>query len=210
MPVWLSAPDLCLLLAARVHDQRSTGREPLLVEVEPGSEGGRCPGLGDVVEAPEATAAVIEDAIEHHAHVARVRLVEQLAKCLVATQQRVDRVVVVGVIAVIGGRGENGREIQRRHAQVAQLVEVLGDTQQVATLVAVNGRWRLPGLHGTRLGHPVAGREPVREDLVEDRVAGPRRGIDHEPELQAAWRIARRVVLNRIRPRPSTWRRHHR
>ena len=79
------------------------------------------------MERPEAAAAVVEDAVEDHPHAARVRLVEQLPQRLVAAQQRVDRQVVVRVVAVVRGRAKTGCQVQRRDAEVGQLVEALGD-----------------------------------------------------------------------------------
>ena len=99
--------------------------------------------------------------------------VEQLPEGLVATQQGVDVEVVVGVVAVVGGRGEHGVEVQRRDAQCAKAVEVRDDAVEVAALEAVRRGRPIPGLEGARGRHAPAARQPVREDLVEDGVAGP-------------------------------------
>ena len=78
-----------------------------------------------MVEGPEAAAAVVEDTIEHDPHVSRMRLVEQLTQRVVAAQQRVDVEVVIGVIAVVGGRREDRVEVERGDAESLQAVEVL-------------------------------------------------------------------------------------
>ena len=90
-----------------------------------------------MVERPEAAAGVVEDAVEDDPHAAGVGRVEQLAQGRVAAEQRIDQLVVVGVVAVVRGRGEDRVQVERRDAQVAQVVEVLGDAQQVAALEAV-------------------------------------------------------------------------
>ncbi len=104
--------------------------------------------------------------------------VEQLAQGVVATEQRIDRQVVVGVVAVVGGRGEDRGEVQRGDPEVLEIVEPLDDPAQVATLEAVHRRWSVPRLERAGLVDALAGREPVGEDLVEDRVADPRRRVD--------------------------------
>src|SRR4051794_13998243 len=78
-----------------------------LVEVEPvavGRGGAVFEGMVKLVEAP---AGVVEDAVEDHANVAGMAGVEQAAKRRVAAQNRIDLIVVVSVIAVVGGRGKN-------------------------------------------------------------------------------------------------------
>ena len=129
------------------------------------------------MEGPEAAAAVIEDAVEDDAHAAGMGLVEQLAQGLVAAQQGVDVEVVVGVIAVIGGGGEHGVQVQRRDAQAAESVEVGDDSVEVAALEAMWRRWCLPGLQLARSRDTTAARKAVGEDLVEDGIAGPGRDV---------------------------------
>ena len=60
------------------------------------------------------------------------------------------------------------------------MVEVLDHAEQVAALEAVDRRRRVPRLQRPGLGHPGAASEPVREDLVEDRVPDPGGRIDHD------------------------------
>ena len=84
------------------------------------------------MERPETAAGVVEDAVEDDLHAARVGRVEQLAQRRVAAQQRVDHLVVVRVVTVVGRRGEDGIQVQRRDAELAQVVEMLGDAQQIA------------------------------------------------------------------------------
>src|SRR5207302_5899681 len=60
--------------------------------------------LQDVVELEEAAACVVEDAVEYNPYTPRVGSIEQRAQGSVAAEQRVDVVVVVGVVAVVGRR----------------------------------------------------------------------------------------------------------
>ena len=63
--------------------------------------------LEHVVERPEASSGVVEDPVQDDAHVACVCRVEQLAQGGVAAEHGVDMQIVVGVVAVVGWRGED-------------------------------------------------------------------------------------------------------
>ena len=86
------------------------------------------------MEGPEPPPGVVEDAIEDHPHPAVVGAVEQLAERGVAAEQGIDREVVVRVIAVVGGRLEDRRQVDGGDPQVLEVVEVLHDAAQVAAL----------------------------------------------------------------------------
>ena len=103
----------------------------------------------------------------------------------VAAQHGVDLLVIVGVIAVIGRRLKNRREVDGVDAQVGEVIEVLDDADQVAPLIAVVGRRRAPFVQVLRLGHRQRSREPVGEDLVEDRVANPVGRLRDRPPMAA-------------------------
>ena len=139
--------------------------------------------LEDVVEGPEATPGVVEDAIQDDPHAPGVDRVDELAQGCVAAEQWIDLQVVVRVIAVVRGGGEDRGQVQGGDPQVGQHRQVLGDAQQVAALEAVEGRWIGPRLEMTRLGHAVAGGEAVGEDLIEDGIANPARRVDHRCSL---------------------------
>src|SRR5690606_4213354 len=167
-------PRLVAQLAAAV------GVEWVPVDEEPVQVGALLPVLEHVVELQEAPAGVVEDAVEDHAHAALVSALEQLAQRAVASQERVDPVVVVSVVAVVRGRLEDRVEVERRDAERPYVVQPLGDAQQVAALVAMHRRRRTPGLEVRGLHPPLRGGEPVREDLIEDRVLDPlRRAARH-------------------------------
>ena len=128
---------------------------------------------------PEASAGVVEDAVEDDPHPPGMGRVEELAQGRVAAEQGIDLEVVVRVVAVVRGGREDRGQVERRDPEVRQHRQVLDDPEQVAALEAV-GRGRIrPGLEVARLGHPVAGREAVWKDLVEDGVADPGWRVDH-------------------------------
>ena len=102
-----------------------------------------------MVEGPEAAAGVVEDAVEDDLHPARVAGVEQLAERGVAPEKRVDRQVVIGVVAVVRGGGEDRVEVERRDPERLQVVEPIDDAEEIAALESRGGRRRIPRLQGT-------------------------------------------------------------
>ena len=58
--------------------------------------------------------------------------------------------VVVGVVAVVRGGREDRVQVERRDPEVGQLVEPLGQAEEVAALVAVVRRRRVPRLERRR------------------------------------------------------------
>src|SRR6266540_5044283 len=121
---------------------------------------------------------MVEYAVEHHLQPAPVRFVEQRVEGRIAAQQWVDLIIVVGVIAVVRGRLEDWREVDRGRAQVLDVVQALDYAEQVAALVPLGRRRAVPRLEVVRLDQPVALREAVREDLVEHRVLHPIWSVD--------------------------------
>ena len=116
---------------------------------------------------------MVEDAVEDDAHPTGVGGVEELAEGGVAAEERVDPVVVPGVVPVVRGGSEDRVEIEGGDAEVLQVVELLGDTEEVASLEAVGGRRGVPRLEVRGPREALAPREAVGEDLVEDGVADP-------------------------------------
>ena len=121
----------------------------------------------------EAAAGVVEHAVEHDPDAAGMGLVDQSPEGRRSAEHGVDLFVVVRVIAVVGRRLKDRREIDGVDAQVGQVVEVLDDADQVAPLIAVVSRRCAPLVEVARLGHRHAPREAIGKDLVEDRVANP-------------------------------------
>ncbi len=129
----------------------------------------------NVMKGPEAAAGVVEDAIQHHVHAARVCGVEQFAQRGIATQQRIDLHVVEGVIAVVGGRGKDRVQVDGVDAQRLKIIEAIHDAEQVAALKALLLRRCAPRLElETRaVDKARAARKAVGIDLVEDSVFDP-------------------------------------
>ena len=72
------------------------------------------------MERPEAPAGVIEDPIQDHPHPTTVGDVQQLAESGVAADQRVHVEVVVRVIAVVRGRLEDRRQVDRGDPEICR------------------------------------------------------------------------------------------
>ena len=102
---------------------------------------------------------------------------------LVAAEQRVDPVERVGVVAVRGSRREERRQVDDVRAQALDVVEVLLDAAQVSAeelerrVRAAALRQRVPARARTAQSGAstleAARREPVGEDLVDDRLEVP-------------------------------------
>lgn len=103
---------------------------------------------------------------------------EQFIEGGVAAEERVDSKVVMRVVAMIAGRLEDRVEIERGDAQLLKVIESLDNAEQIAPFIAMGCRIALPRLKVRRLLDPIAGREPIGEDLVEDRVLHPVRCDD--------------------------------
>jgi hypothetical protein len=118
---------------------------------------------------------VVEHAVEHHADVAGVGVVEQFAEGVGAAKQGVHLVVVVRVVAVVGRRRKDGVQVEGRHPQVVEVIEGVNDAVEVSALEALLLGRTSPGLEGhvlLVLDLPAAG-EAVGKDLVEDGVLDP-------------------------------------
>ncbi len=193
----------------RVRVQGTARGEAVAVEVEPACIRRVKAVLDDVVEGPEATASVVEDTVEDDPHPSVVRRVEQLPQRRIATEERIDMEVVVGVIAVVRGRGEDRGQVESGDADRLQVGQPLDDPQEVTALEAVPRRCCVPRLEGAGLGDPRAGREAVREDLVEDRVTDPGRRVDRHRSSVGRARRARGTLRgcdHSAAPACSSWR----
>ena len=98
------------------------------------------------MELPETAAGMIEYAVEYHAHIFLVRFIEQFAQGLVAAQERVNVVIVVGVVTVIGCRCKDWREINGVCPKLLDGIKMFGHAAQVAAFESINGRRRIPRL----------------------------------------------------------------
>ncbi len=103
--------------------------------------------------------------------------VDEPAEGRVAAEHRVDFLVIVRVIAMIGGRLEHRGEVDGVDSQILEIVEVLDHADQVAPLVAVIRRRRAPLVQVPRFGNRHAPREPIGKDLVKDGITNPFWGL---------------------------------
>ena len=176
------------------HVARATEPE---VEVALGRRRARLGGAEPLV----GDAGVVGREVAHDLQAAGVRGVGQPAQRGVAAEDRVDGRERRGVVPVVALAGEDGGEVDDVGAQLLDVVEVLGDAVEVAAVelvadlvalglaredgVAPGGRDRPVRHRRPPYGAPRAG-EAVGEDLVDDRLARPRRRRDvvaDEPEV---------------------------
>src|SRR4051794_23322769 len=105
---------------------------------------------------------VVGHPVEEHPQPALMCGVEQPVKARQVTEERIYGTVVADVIAVVAhGRGEDGTQPDRVHAEVSDVVESLVHAGQIADAVAVS-----------------VGESP-RVDLVDDAALPPRRRHAH-------------------------------
>ena len=160
------------------------------------------------VEPGVPVAAVVEHAVEHEPDgevalevpVAVGRL-SQAGQGVVAAEVDVHGAVVHGVVLVVGGRAEDGIQVDGVDAEVLQVGrQAPGNARQVAAEELLRGGARIgqrpPGARLHRpvvvvlAGDHVVGRvavgETVGEDLVPGRPRRPRRRVEagHQPEIQ--------------------------
>jgi len=93
----------------------------------------------------------------------------------------------MGDVAVVGGRREDGVQVDGVDAQLGQIVEALDDAGQIAALKAVGSGRAAPGLElhtcSRRAGAVVVGvaGEAVGEYLIEDGISNPIGGYNVHP-----------------------------
>jgi hypothetical protein len=134
----------------------------------------------DVEEERVLVGAVVEHAIEHDPEPALVTGLHQPPQHLQIPELRVHRKIILGVVFMVAGTLENGREIQRRDAEIGQVVQAVDDPFQVAAHEIAVGRRAAPRLYAQRIAGGFAPGKPLDENLVEDRVAHPGRGFKEQ------------------------------
>ena len=77
-------------------------------------------------------AGVVKYAVQHHADAPFLRLTAQLGEILLRTQQWVDGAVIRRIVAVVGGRLEDGVEIEGLYMEGGEIVQLGGDTLEIA------------------------------------------------------------------------------
>ncbi len=138
-----------------------------------------------VVELEETAAGVVEDTIQHDAHPPPVGLIQQGVERPVSAQDGIDPVIVVGVIAVVGGGLEDGVKVDGGEPEVLEIVEALGYAEQVAAFEAIDRRLAIPGFKVGGFFHPFAPGEAVGKDLVENGVFDPTGGLCYDGHRQS-------------------------
>ncbi len=138
---------------------------------------------------------VVDHRIQDDLHAALVQVARQLGELGVGAQMRIHLEVVLGVVLVVARRIENGVEIERRHPEGLQIVQLGIDARQIAA-VELAGAVALfvaadrlaPRLADDRLAAVlvfvmfdaegrVAVAEAIGEDLVEHLILHPGRRL---------------------------------
>ena len=84
----------------------------------------------------------------------------------------------MGMIAMVRGGLKNRIQVKSGYAQVLQLIQVLGNPDQVAAFEAMQCWRRFPRLEVSWLGDRFAAGKAVGEDLVEDGMLDPIGGCE--------------------------------
>src|SRR5688572_8756353 len=131
------------------------------------------------MERPEAPAGMIKNPIQNHMHVPGMGFIQQLPERHIASQQRVYLKIIIGVVAVIGGGGKDGVEIEGVDAQLLEIIQLIHDPVEVSPLKPLLLRWAAPGfkLKSSRMPSPGAPGKTVRKNLIKDGIFCPGRGI---------------------------------
>ncbi len=177
---------------------------PLLVEGVEAAPGGVRVALGPQGRAEPGVlgGGVVDHRIQDDLHAALVQVAGQLGKPGVGAEVRIHLEVVLGVVLVIARRIEDGVEVERRHPQGLQVVQLGVDARQIpavefagaVTLLVAADRFA-PRLADDRLAAVlvlvmldaqgrVAVAEAIREDLVEDLILDPGRRLVETVEAE--------------------------
>src|SRR5947209_13930695 len=122
---------------------------------------------------------MVEHRVQHDTHISPVCLVQQETQRIIASEQRVHPVVILGVIPMVRRGLENGVEIDRRYSEVLEIVKMLDDPHEIPTLEPMHRGRALPRLEIGRFRERETPREAIGKNLVEDRVMDPlgRKGL---------------------------------
>ena len=137
-----------------VHQHAPAAVEDIVVQVEPVPVGRGAARFNDVLKRPEPPTGMVEDAIEDHPDAALVGAVQELAEGRVPAEQRVDRHEIAGVVPMVRGRGEDRVQVQPRDPEIHELIQPVGEAEQVAALEPVEGGRGGPRFHGPRIKNP--------------------------------------------------------
>ena len=149
------------------------------------------------VEIDGVVADVVVHAIHDEVHAAFLHFFGELLQVIKVAEERVDRAVVTRIVAMVGGGAVNRVDVDSRHAEALQIVELLRDAGEVAAVevvavpfIAIGGvrgvrgrrspaavlyRLRAAGRRARVVVLLVAVKETVREDLIADGFLRPLR-----------------------------------
>ena len=127
--------------------------------------------LDDILEGEELRMNVVERSVEDDPDRTCVCLVDQLPQRLVASEHRIDGVIVGGVVAVIRGRAEDGVQVDDVNPEGRQVVESLGDPTQITALERPMVVGFVPGF--LDIVSPLAPVVAIGEDLIDESSFGP-------------------------------------
>src|ERR1043166_9135851 len=114
-------------LCARVGSPMFAPVQAIRIKEEPISIGRAIPTFEHVVELPEAARGVIEHAIQDNPNILLMSLIEQFPEGFIPAQQWVNRIIIIGVITMVGSGSKDRVEIESRDPQVFQVVEFFGN-----------------------------------------------------------------------------------
>ena len=130
-----------------------------------------------MIELEKTAAGMVEDAIQDNANIPAMGFLDEDIKCFPATQQRINQVIVMRVVAMVGSRLKDRVEVDGIDPQVLQVVQFFIDTQKVSTFETLYCWGRVPWFHVIRLDNFLTMRKAVRENLVKNCIFNPLRGV---------------------------------
>ena len=180
------------------------------------------------VEIDALSPRVVEDTVEHHVDAALFRLRAERAEVRFIAEQRVNALIAGGVVAVVGRGLEDRAEVECRHTERDEVVELFRDPLQVTAekvaardlalgVRAVFGKLIPIFVQRARADKACnitrfSAAEAVGEDLIRHAAAEPRRrfvcvvvdrelpGLDRVPRAEAVFTVAARAA---VRPRET-------
>ena len=91
----------------------------------------------ELVEVAAVRAGVVEHAVQDDGDAPLRRPLDQFAELVLGAEKRIDLEIVARVIAVVGRRLEDGRQIDRAYAERLEIVELVDDPLQIAAVEVV-------------------------------------------------------------------------
>ncbi len=135
-----------------------------------------------MVKLEEPAAGMIKHTIQNDPDSSLVCRLKKLSKSSITTQNRINIAIIMGVIAVISGRGENGIQIDSVNSQISQVIQSFHNTQQIPTLESMISGFGTPFLQiagffrVTVHFKTTALCKTIGKDLVKNSIFNPIRG----------------------------------